>query len=756
MGRRPYDGRSRREIRNQILAKQAFIRQEMIPKGWSLEAADFTNRLIQRKPYKRLGKQGIHELKNHSWFKGFDWKGLENKTIKPPFIPNIKNVFEYLRNLTEDFTEADSSMENSIVVRRNTFQKMFDGYDCFAGNEKKKKTTSSNANLEKNKSKPTQNSDMRHSTKKVVKEELKAELKEVPKRLSQKKLKAVSPLSSVKPSIQDKIKKRSSMKKKSVEKSSEKHNKSFYPKSNPRKSLNKKKKSASKNLSREVLHSKQIAKTLKKNNLVDSKLTVDMKESKKGKIKSLQRRSSKKDSQNLNNISWKRKNSKDQSKMGVLGKHSSIKNWENMSRKSRNVRHVIKKRSALNRSLNKKSKKKNSIYLKPENRVNLSMNPKMSPDTHDLGYLPKSRQSKSKNDLKGYLSLNSKHFYESSKKTKDKKKTNTSIKKHSKIIKLKNPRKLVIGRGYYVSPQFDRKTNAKNSNFMSSLNYSRFGNKRGYKHNSFSKQSKRSRDQIQESLCFGGDFGKRMDLQESLRKASFNGTFFEKMKKFGKKRLQQGRVSDKKHLSIYLSHNNNNLRKKRMRSQKASQVNYLNSGNLLWNKRKRPQLGLNLTMMKKAAFNEGGQSMTLLENQRSGKNSFRLSKQAFTRGDIYRQLDEFEKLKYKRGEMEGRIVNSRGSRKGSAFRKKGDLIREIAEITQSLSCTSNLKKLTAKLQNKENSKQLEKLAQTDGLNSFYKRDQRLRQLRKRSQKQSKRREFGTINSNLGISSSGLN
>lgn len=708
MGRRPYDGRSRREIRNQILAKQAYVRQEMIPKGWSVEAADFTNRLIQRKPYKRLGKQGIHELKNHNWFNGFDWEGLQNKTMKPPFVPNIKNVFEYLRNLTEDFTEADCSMENSLLVRRDSFQEMFKGYDC-APNDTKK-TSIPKAVVENPKS----------SQRTVAKVETVQKSGEETKKVKREKGKNVEQSALKKRTSEAKLKKRISQRKESIEQTRE-ANRSFYPK----KSSSKKRKKA---VDSEFLKSKNLSKTLKKNSLMGEERKEKLKRAAKPKE------------------IWNKK-SKEKSKMGVLGKPSSVNAWES-NEKSRNVRHVIKKRSALNRSLCKNLKKGNLAYSRFENRANQSMNPKMQEDDTELAPLQKAKQGKTKNDLKGYLSLNSKNFYESVKKPREKKKSSSSFKKNSKILKLKNPRKLVMGRGYYVSPQFDRKRE-KNPVFMSSLNYSRFGNKRGLKYNSFSKQSKRSRDHIQESLCLGGDFGTRVDLQESLRKASFNGSFFEKMKKFGKKRLQRA-SENKKNISIYLSHNNNNLRKKRMRSHKA-QGNYLNAGQYLWNRRRKAPLGLNLTMIRKG-FNEG-KSMTLLENQRSGKNSLRMGKQGFSRGDIYRQLDEFERLKQQRVELECRQLNSRGSRKGSAFRKKGDLIREIAEITQSLSCSTNLKKLTTKLQNKEN-KQLEKLAQTDGLKSFYQKD--LSKMKKRSQKHGKRKELGSLNSNLGFSSSGVN
>lgn len=45
LGRRPYNGRNRKEIRDQILAKQVQVRAEEVPPNWSLEAADFINRV---------------------------------------------------------------------------------------------------------------------------------------------------------------------------------------------------------------------------------------------------------------------------------------------------------------------------------------------------------------------------------------------------------------------------------------------------------------------------------------------------------------------------------------------------------------------------------------------------------------------------------------------------------------------------------------------------------------------------------------
>lgn len=50
MGKRPYQGKNRKEIRDAILAKQASVKPADIPEGWSPEAADFINKVRQRPP----------------------------------------------------------------------------------------------------------------------------------------------------------------------------------------------------------------------------------------------------------------------------------------------------------------------------------------------------------------------------------------------------------------------------------------------------------------------------------------------------------------------------------------------------------------------------------------------------------------------------------------------------------------------------------------------------------------------------------
>lgn len=135
LGKRPYNGKSRKEIRDQILAKQVLIKQDEVPRGWGETAVDFINSLIQRKPSKRLGFSGISEIINHPWFSGFDWKALEERRLKPSFVPNVKNVFEYLKSITEEDSDAEELAEQEVNIRRKSIQDLFDGYEMKAEKE---------------------------------------------------------------------------------------------------------------------------------------------------------------------------------------------------------------------------------------------------------------------------------------------------------------------------------------------------------------------------------------------------------------------------------------------------------------------------------------------------------------------------------------------------------------------------------------------------------------------------------------------
>ena len=125
-GRRPYYGKSRQEIRDQILAKQVQIKKSDIPYNWSNESADFCNRLIQRKPQNRLGYSGPEEVKNHPWFKNFNWEKLVRKELPSPFLPEY-DAEEYQEQFMKN--EDVVNPESTILLRRDSIQNLFKEYE---------------------------------------------------------------------------------------------------------------------------------------------------------------------------------------------------------------------------------------------------------------------------------------------------------------------------------------------------------------------------------------------------------------------------------------------------------------------------------------------------------------------------------------------------------------------------------------------------------------------------------------------------
>ncbi|CAD8140929.1 unnamed protein product [Paramecium octaurelia] len=124
IGKRPYNGKNRQEIREQILAKQATIK-EGTP-NISSQAIDFINRLLIRKPQQRLGFAGIEEVIHHSWLKGVQWTKLLNKEMKSLYIPGCIDGNSDFQNQIS----ADSELEEECqsLLRRKSVQSLFDGY----------------------------------------------------------------------------------------------------------------------------------------------------------------------------------------------------------------------------------------------------------------------------------------------------------------------------------------------------------------------------------------------------------------------------------------------------------------------------------------------------------------------------------------------------------------------------------------------------------------------------------------------------
>lgn len=86
-GKRPYGGKTRKDIRDSIIKNQIHLKKSDVPEGWTMEAADFINKTLQRKPANRLGLNGPNEVKQHIWLKDVDWQSIIEMKTKATFIP---------------------------------------------------------------------------------------------------------------------------------------------------------------------------------------------------------------------------------------------------------------------------------------------------------------------------------------------------------------------------------------------------------------------------------------------------------------------------------------------------------------------------------------------------------------------------------------------------------------------------------------------------------------------------------------------
>jgi len=66
------------------------------PSYVGIDARSLVSSLLQTKPLRRLGclKGGVDDIMNDKWYDGFDWKGLELKTLEAPLKVTVQNDFD--------------------------------------------------------------------------------------------------------------------------------------------------------------------------------------------------------------------------------------------------------------------------------------------------------------------------------------------------------------------------------------------------------------------------------------------------------------------------------------------------------------------------------------------------------------------------------------------------------------------------------------------------------------------------------------
>ena len=139
LGRRPYYGKNRNEIKEQMLTKPVSIQGENIEHGWSTDSAEFINLLLKRKEERRLGyKNGAIELMNHPWLKYYPWTELKNKKLLAPFIPEKIDNFDSQYCQGIDKISEETQIRYEKIYGTSHFKKIFANF-FFNGDDEKEK-----------------------------------------------------------------------------------------------------------------------------------------------------------------------------------------------------------------------------------------------------------------------------------------------------------------------------------------------------------------------------------------------------------------------------------------------------------------------------------------------------------------------------------------------------------------------------------------------------------------------------------------
>ena len=129
-GHRPYIGKNKHEVKQLMLTKQAKVDYDDLPEGFSNNIADFINKLIQRKPKNRLGKNNIDEVLNHTWFGDFDWDNCAKKNLRAPYIPKFGDNFDknYCLKIYKIGTETMQRYEK--IMEKDDINTIFKDFNC--------------------------------------------------------------------------------------------------------------------------------------------------------------------------------------------------------------------------------------------------------------------------------------------------------------------------------------------------------------------------------------------------------------------------------------------------------------------------------------------------------------------------------------------------------------------------------------------------------------------------------------------------
>lgn len=117
---KPWNSNTRNEYKQDLITRQSALKKAHTPENWDHMASDFVNKCIKRKLPQRLGLNGPSELKNHIWFRDFEWKNLTQRKMVAPFVPpsgdnfNRSELLQQVAKLQEETRSKSFQMFNQV------------------------------------------------------------------------------------------------------------------------------------------------------------------------------------------------------------------------------------------------------------------------------------------------------------------------------------------------------------------------------------------------------------------------------------------------------------------------------------------------------------------------------------------------------------------------------------------------------------------------------------------------------------------
>ena len=147
-GKRPYNGKTRKEIRDQVISREVKLKNCNLPLNWDENLIDFINGLLKRKIKNRLGHIGISEIKNHPFLNDVNWEEIEKMNLQSPFIFYGEDNFDksYANKKDEEYDELKIEEYVKLINDSNVYCNFY--YNEGKCNVKKLKDSNLNNNYE--------------------------------------------------------------------------------------------------------------------------------------------------------------------------------------------------------------------------------------------------------------------------------------------------------------------------------------------------------------------------------------------------------------------------------------------------------------------------------------------------------------------------------------------------------------------------------------------------------------------------------